>query len=84
MQWVNHPTHILGHTLDLILSFGLSITEMEVIQTLISKHFPIIFNVSLPAIPLNTVDDIRLSRAYSPCFPEELLSTILKSVPQFQ
>lgn len=43
IQSVDKPTYHLGHTLDLIISFGLSISLKEISETAISDHFPIIF-----------------------------------------
>ncbi len=68
LQWVSRPTHLLGHTLDLILTFGLSITDVEVIESLISNHFPIVFMMCLPEIPQVTASDTRQTRVYSPHF----------------
>lgn len=70
LQWVSRPTHLLGHTLDLILTFGLSITDIEVIESPISDHFPIVFMMCLPEIPQITVSDIRQTRVYSSHFCE--------------
>lgn len=44
MQSVLEPTHSLGHTLDLILSFGFP--NMEIADTPLSDHRPVIFNAS--------------------------------------
>lgn len=70
VQWVKEPTHNRGHMLDLILSFGLSITDTEVIELPISDHFPIIFKMALPAMPYITVSDLKQVRVYSPRFCE--------------
>lgn len=42
------PTHEKGHTLDLVLSFGLSVCVSEICDTHISDHFRVLFNVTLP------------------------------------
>lgn len=39
LQWVNYPTHIHGHMLDQILSYGLSVIEVPVVDSAISDHF---------------------------------------------
>ncbi|MGL4932751.1 MAG: endonuclease/exonuclease/phosphatase family protein, partial [Aeromonas sp.] len=70
-QWVSCPTHHLGHTLDLILTFGLSITGTEVIESLISDHFPIVFMMCLPEIP-------QLIASTHPIFARILLSFTIK------
>lgn len=42
-QYVCGPTHNLGHTLDLVLSRGLLISNMEVIEACVSDHYPVLF-----------------------------------------
>ncbi len=49
MQSVLEPTHSHGHTLDLILSFGFPIHNVETADTLLSDHKPVIFNASFTA-----------------------------------
>ncbi len=49
MQSVLEPTHSHGHTLDLILSFGFSIHNVEIANTLLSDHKPVILNASFRA-----------------------------------
>ncbi len=49
MQSVLEPTHNHGHTLDLILSFGFPIYNVETADTLLSDHKPVIFNASFTA-----------------------------------
>lgn len=48
-QWVSGHTHIQGHTLDLILSRGLLISDISIITTGMSDHFPILFSLPLNA-----------------------------------
>lgn len=48
IQSVDKPTHHRGHTLDLIISFGLSISLKEISETAISDHFPIVFEYTAP------------------------------------
>ncbi len=50
------------------MTFGLSITDVEVIESLISNHFPIVFMMCLPEIPQVTASDTRQTRVYSPHF----------------
>jgi len=47
-QSVTSPTHDHGHTLDLIISHGLSISLREIVDIGISDHFPILFDFSDP------------------------------------
>ncbi len=42
-QFVSSPTHNLGHTLDLVLSYGYPITNLRVIDAAFSDHLPIVF-----------------------------------------
>lgn len=42
------PTQENGHTLDLVLSYGLPIFNLEVCATLFSDHMPVLVDVSLP------------------------------------
>ena len=48
VQHINQPTHILGHTLDLILSYGFSVDNVFIEDASFSDHKPIVFNVNLP------------------------------------
>ncbi|KAI2651126.1 hypothetical protein H4Q32_019149 [Labeo rohita] len=42
-QFVSAPTHNLGHTLDLVLSLGVPITNLSVIDAAFSDYLPIVF-----------------------------------------
>ncbi len=42
-QYVCGPTHNLGQTLELVLSCGLLISNMEVIEACVSDHYPVLF-----------------------------------------
>lgn len=44
-QWVKGPTHKLGHTLDLVLSFNLHIQDIMIDEVVFSDHKPVFFNV---------------------------------------
>lgn len=43
-QHVNEPTHNLGHTLDLVISYGLSIDVSSVVDLALSDHHCVLFN----------------------------------------
>jgi len=45
VQFVNAPTHIQGHTLDLVLSHGLTVSDLVIEDHVISDHKPIVFRV---------------------------------------
>ena len=75
-QLVTRPTHIKGHTLDLILSHGILLSDIEICEQSFSDHNPIIFNLPLA---LNTINLSPQSSGDSPtpqvhpkglpCFP---------------
>ncbi len=48
IQSVDKPTHHFGHTLDLVISLGLSVSLKEISETTITDHFPIIFELIAP------------------------------------
>lgn len=48
MQSVTGPTHEKGHTLDLILSYGLDVAVSEICDTGMSDHLPIVFTIVVP------------------------------------
>ena len=46
-QWINEPTHIAGHTLDLVISKNVSFnSDFHVSETGFSDHFLISFSIS--------------------------------------
>ena len=67
MQHINQSTHVLGHTLDLILSHGLSIDNVNVEDAYLSDHKPIVFNVNIsdPQCTAKTPD--RYACYIDPC-----------------
>lgn len=46
-MWIK-PTHILGHTFDLVIALGLSVSLKEITETAISDHFLIVFELADP------------------------------------
>ena len=48
MQRVFRPTQEQGHTLDLVLLYGLSVFNLIVCDALFSDHKPVLFNITLP------------------------------------
>lgn len=48
VQSVSAPTHEHGHTLDLVLSYGLPVCNVEIFDAVFSDHIPILFEFSLP------------------------------------
>ncbi len=41
------PTHKLGHTLDIVLSYGITVCDFEIMETGFSDHKSVVFNISL-------------------------------------
>ena len=58
-QLVTRPTHIKRHTLDLIVSHGILLSDIEICEQSFSDHNPIIFNVPLA---LNTISLHKTAR----------------------
>lgn len=63
-QWVRKSTHIKGHTL--VLSYGLDICIMDINDAGISDHFPVMFDVQLCNMELNSEGPLSLSRLINP------------------
>lgn len=61
-QFTTGPTHKLGHTLDLVLSCGFAICNMEVIVACLSDHSAILFDSLLSLLPTNYPLPVRCSR----------------------
>lgn len=47
VQSVFGPTRECGHTLDLVLSYGLPVHNLEICDTILSDHMPVLFEVAL-------------------------------------
>lgn len=47
IQWVNGPTHRLGHMLDLVLSHNLPIQDLNVDEVPFSDHKSVFFNLCI-------------------------------------
>ncbi len=67
-QWINDSTHIQGHTLDFVLSYGLDVIDIVLSDFLISDHKPILFSLTLPDLSYFSTTPVILSRFYSPQF----------------
>lgn len=74
VQLVTRPTHIKGHTLDLILSHGILLSEIEICDHSFSDHNPITFNMPLALNTINLcktgVKTRRITDATSTAFAE--------------
>ncbi|KAL7866039.1 hypothetical protein SRHO_G00112860 [Serrasalmus rhombeus] len=66
-QWVSGPTHEHGHTLDLVLSCGLSVLNLEVCNSGFSDHMSVLFDVVLSgAKSVQSCAPARLCRSFNP------------------
>lgn len=45
VQCVSGVAHEHGHTLDLVLSYGLSVSDLEICDNVISDSWPVLFEV---------------------------------------
>ncbi len=79
-QSVCDATHKKGHTLDLILSFGLQINVGEISDTHISDHFAVLFNVTLPHSQVNRCATDRHVRTINPSTASEFSAAFNHSV----
>lgn len=68
IQWVKGPTHLRGHTLDLVLTLGvcLSIEDLELGDFGISDHKSILFSIPFKSDTASTVKPMRWSRILTP------------------
>ncbi len=48
LLYVSGPTQQKGHTLDLILSYGLPFFNVQVHDAVFSDHMPVLFNFTVP------------------------------------
>ena len=69
VQSVSGPTQERGHTLDLVLSYGLSVYNLEVFGACFSDHMPVLFYAApgystvIPGAPARRCRIINLSTA---------------------
>ncbi len=63
MQWVQKPAH--GHTLNLVLSHGLQISDIAISETCFSDHRLVLFSSHLPNPVVATPSVARLNRYLS-------------------
>ena len=65
-QSVSGPTHEHGHTLDLVLTYGISVSNVKIYDATFSDHMPILFELSLPCKLLKQRLPARLARVLKP------------------
>jgi len=61
-QHVNVPTHHGGHILDLVLSYGISLFDLEIVDNGFSDHKCVLFSIPSPSNPLQPNRLVRKSR----------------------
>ncbi len=70
-QWVSSPTHNHGHTLDLILTHGFSISNIEISSASFSDHRPVFCTIPLMGRVLRNPSLARLTRSLTQHSSEE-------------
>ena len=80
-QSVCGPTHEKGHTLDLVLSFGLTVNISEICETRISDDLPILFNITAPCLKTETSAPARRLRAINSATATQFSIVFNASVP---
>lgn len=84
-QWIHKTTHALGHTLDLLLSFSIELSDIVLSQFLISDHIPILFTPLLTKIAycpntptmLSTIYTSNFSSDFNQCFTDFYVKSCL-------
>ena len=61
-QSVCGPTHEKGHTLDLVLSYGLHVHVKEICKTCISDHLPVLYTITVPGSIVKPATPARCRR----------------------
>ena len=79
LQHINQSTHVLVHTLDLILSHGLSIDNVNVEDAYLSDHKPIVFNVNISDPQCKAKSPGRYSLYIDPFTAEQYADSFLAS-----
>lgn len=59
VQAVSGPTHEHGHTLDLVISCSLPVTNLEICDPVFSDHLSVLFSVSLTPTTVKTHAAVR-------------------------
>ncbi len=83
-QHVTQPTHNRGHTLDLVISYGLSTGVSSVVDLAVSDHYCVFFNItsfSHQEAPVRTVRKRCLTSEVAANFIKILQSTPAEVLP---
>ena len=78
-QSVNAPTHEHGHTLDLVISHGLSVSLRGIVVTAISDHLPVVFDFAAPPPANKPVSPARRHRIFTPSTAGEFAASFKNS-----
>ena len=74
VQSVSRPTHELGHTLDLVLSHGLCVSNLDICDAVFSDHMPILFDIPVHR-PVKLCAPPRRCRMFNSSSPAQFSST---------
>lgn len=66
IQSVNGPTQKCGHTLDLVLTYGLSVLNLEISNAVFLDHMPILFYLAPPGQSAKRCVPVRRSCSFKP------------------
>ena len=66
VQCVSGPTHELGHTLDLVLCHGLSVSNLEICSNVLSDHLPVMFEAAFSCAAVQSCAPARSRRIFNP------------------
>ncbi|XP_034562467.1 uncharacterized protein LOC117829052, partial [Notolabrus celidotus] len=66
VQCVSGPTHERGHTLDLVLSHGLSVSNVEICDNVFSDHMPVLFDVDFSCAVSESRAPVQRRRIINP------------------
>lgn len=84
IQSVCDATHRHGHTLDLVLSWGLSVSNVCVVDNCISDHSSVIFHFDLPSVISKNKSAVRCVRPVNEttanCFAEAYAANSMSSI----
>lgn len=78
-QLATGPTHELGHTLDLVLSTGITVNLCKIYDATFSDHMPVTFQVIIPDLVVNTTAPDRRTRFITPSTAEQFTTAFRDS-----
>ena len=80
-QSISGPTHLRGHTLDLVLSQGLCISNVNVTNIAVSDHYLIEFECCWPSPPLPPPQPYHLARSFNSATPTHFCDLFELTLP---